>query len=355
MKSESQKIKINYISFNQDNTCFVVGTSTDFRVYRVDPLKCYKIRAIPEGINRIEMLQRTNILAFQTENYIKNNQLYLWDDKEQKIFKTIIVKEPILNFKIKRKLIFIVCQDEIKIICVIGAEIDMIKTIKNKEGIFSISQDINSNIIAYLSGERKDITIKNYNNFESGKIKEKIISNAHDYEIMMLTLNNVGTLIASINIYGKVFKVFNAETGDLIFKFRRGQYEASIYSMAFDFKSKYFACSSNHETIHIFKLKNEKKNFLGKIYQSSENLSFCKFKKELFEICFVGFSNENSNNIFAVSKNGIIYNGKFDPNNDVDSKNFEQKNNFIELKESIKSDDEEEEDNEEDDDNNKDE
>lgn len=46
MKSNTETEKILYISFNQDNKCFAVGTETGFRIYSTNPLKLTITRGI---------------------------------------------------------------------------------------------------------------------------------------------------------------------------------------------------------------------------------------------------------------------------------------------------------------------
>lgn len=54
---------------------------------------------------------------------------------------------------------------------------------------------------------------------------------------------------------GTVIRVYRTPSGERLFELRRGlATNATIYSMAFDITSTLLCVSSNHQTIHIFKL-----------------------------------------------------------------------------------------------------
>ena len=83
--------KINFINFNQDRTCFCVGTDEGYDIYNCDPFKKIFSKKIGKyGISYIAMLFRTNILALIFKNTLSNttneNKLVIWDDnKDSKI------------------------------------------------------------------------------------------------------------------------------------------------------------------------------------------------------------------------------------------------------------------------------
>ena len=85
-------------------------------------------------------------------------------------------------------------------------------------------------------------------------------------------MNYDRSLVVSFSERGTIIKIFRTKDGDLIQEFRRGNEAAEIYSLAFDLKSQYIACSSNKGTIHIFNVKKEgsqdaqnQKSFFGTI------------------------------------------------------------------------------------------
>ena len=242
----------------------------------------------------------------------------------------LIVSSNIKNIKIKRTKIFIIEENNIKVFTLGNYEnIDSLKTFKNKNGIFGISLDSKLNIISYPSPDIGKIIIKDYNKKNEDNFIVNEIS-AHKNEIIALVMNYEGTLIASASERGTIIKIFRTKDGCNIQELRRGTEPAEIYSLAFDIKSKYIACSSNKGTIHIFNIHNDKsggndlknqKSIFGNIvsflgYQNeylNSEWSFSQYRLNFKEKSVVSFGNEDNNTIIVITQNGKYYNGKFDP------------------------------------------
>jgi WD40 repeat protein len=334
-EEENQNIileKVFHISFNNDSSCFCIGTEKGFRVYNTYPLKCLIKRDIEGGIRIIDVLNRSNVFAFvgtgKNENY-KQNSLIFWDEHESKVIYNISFLSEIKNLKMKRTKIFLVCENKVVIYTLGNYEkIDSINTFNNKNGIFGISLDSKLNIIACPSTETGKIIIKNYDEKKDGNFIKKEI-NAHQTEITALTMNVEGTLVASASEKGTIIKIFRVKDCSLIQELRRGTTISEIYSLCFDFKSLYLACSSNKGTVHIFNIKNdENKNeaqnqksvigsfvsFLGiqNEYLNSE-WSFAQYRLPYKEKTLVSFAPDNTPNVIVLTYDGMYHQGEFDP------------------------------------------
>ena len=327
--------KCLYLSFNPDSSLFCIGTNKGFRVYTSYPFKCVGKRDIYGGIGIIEILNNTNIFALVgTGQNLKlgPNKVILWDEFNQKVANELIVSNNVKNIKIKRTKIFIIEENNI-LVFTLGnyQKIDSLKTFTNKNGIFGISLHPKLNIISYPSPDIGKILIKNYDNKIEGNFTVNEI-NAHKNEIIALVMNYDGTLIASASEKGTIIKIFRTKDGSLLQELRRGTEPAEIFSIAFDFKSQYIACSSNKGTVHIFKIKNDEiekneiknqKSFFGNVvsflgfqneYLNSE-WSFAQYRLPIKEKNIVSFSHEYDDIIFVITLNGKYYQGKFDTKN----------------------------------------
>ena len=322
---------ILYIAFNQDGSCFCVGTENGFSIYTSNNLKLICKRDLNGGIGIVEMLNRCNIIALvgggNNPKYDRN-KLIIWDDSQCKALVEIVVIFNIENIKLKRTKIFIVGETEISVFTFGNnyQKIDSINTCQNKNGIFGISLDPQSNIICFPSLEIGKIRIKNYdikknNDYKSAEIK------VHQSEIVALVMNYDGSLVASASKQGTIIRIYETKECVLIQELRRGTKSSEIYSLSFDFKSQYLACSSNKGTIHIFNVKNEQnvvqnqKSIFGTItsffgiqseYLNSE-WSFAQYRLDYKGKSIMSFCND-SNNIIVLTYDGKYYLGQYDHN-----------------------------------------
>ena len=334
-----------YINFNQDGTCFAVGTQTGFRILNSNPFKNNFCRDMNGGIGLIEMLYRSNIVALigggKSPRY-SSNKLVLWDDHKQKEISEMRFMSSVKNVKMKKDRIYAVTEDKIYVFNFNTLELfDTLETKNNKKGILSIS--LIGNIIAYPHSEIGKVKIKDYD-----QQKERDIP-AHKGVINFLQLNKDGSILATASEKGTLIRLFDTTTGDIIKELRRGTENAEIYSVAFDDSNRFLAVSSDRKTIHIFIInkeenkieQNENENNLasnkksmfgnlanffgmGKNYFNSE-WSFAQFKiNSTKSICTFG----QDNTIIVVSNEGKYYKASFDPKAGGECKKLEEKSIF---------------------------
>ena len=336
-----------YINFNQDSSCFAVGTQTGFRILNSIPFKNNFCRDMNGGIGLIEMLNRSNILALigggMSPRY-SSNKLVLWDDHKQKEISEMRFMSSVRNVKMKRDRIFVVTEDKIYVFNFNTLELlESYETKNNTKGIISISLKGN-NILAYPS--KKEIGSVVVRDLDK---QNEIVIPAHKGPINFLQLNKDGTILATASDKGTLIRLFSTLNGELIQELRRGSENAEIYSIAFDNTNRFLAVSSDRKTIHIFIINKEDKieikeneentisnkksmfgnigNFfgIGKKYFNSE-WSFAQFKiNSNKSICtFV----PNDYSIIVVSNDGKYYQASFDPKIGGECKKIQEKNIF---------------------------
>ena len=334
-----------YVNFNQDGSCFAIGTQTGFMILNSIPFKNNFCRDMNGGIGIIEMLNRSNIVALigggKSPRY-SSNKLVLWDDHKQKEISEMRFMSSVKNVKMKKDRIFAVTEDKIYVFNFNTLELfDTLETKNNTKGIISIS--IIGNIIAYPD---KDIIgsvkIKDYD-----KQADKTI-NAHKGPINFLQLNKDGTILATASDKGTLIRLFDTSSGEQIQELRRGTENAEIYSISFDDTNRFLAVSSDRKTVHIFiinkedqseqneneenTISNKKSMFgnfanffgMGKKYFNSE-WSFAQFKVNSNKtICTFG----KDNTIIVVSNDGKYYKASFDPKVGGECKKIDEKSIF---------------------------
>ena len=248
---------ILHISFNQDGSCFCLGTKKGFFVYNTSPLQLLSFREFNEGINIVEMLKKTNILALVEESDkdtdLLNNKLIIWDDHQNKRISELKLDSEILNLKIKLdKIIVSTNNNYLYLIEITTLEINSVfQMYENCNGLFAVSMDDKILVVAFPYKYTGYVKIKKFNS------KENIPSiNAHDSNISFLSLSNDGNLLATSSERGTLIRIFSTFNGEMIQELRRGAKTAQIYYITFDMNNKFLACSSSSGTVHIFSIYN---------------------------------------------------------------------------------------------------
>ena len=328
--------KINYIGFNFDFSYFCIGTDIGFQVYQTNTLKLLITKIFNGGIGLVKILDKTNIFCLVgggKNPYFSPNVLIFWDDKKDEVIKEYRCNSFIINCYIKQNYSYIICADNIIILKTKSLElIEIIDTINNTKGIFSICNDPKKNIFAFPDINKGNIIIKYYDiipkeNKEKEKDKSKenkeeqniiVIKKAHKGNINILCFNFSGSKLASSSDRGTVIRIFNAEKGELITELRRGNTDANIFALCFSLNDNYLALTSDHYSCHIFDLKNikqkskesEKGYFMsyisgvGKYLTKSQNTySWRKFEVPKKERNIIGFTKDNNNVCFILDKN----------------------------------------------------
>ena len=263
--------KILYLSFNQDASCFAVGTETGFKIYSSYPLNhCYE-RNLNGGIGIIEMLYKSNILGLVgggTYPKFSKNKLIIWDDMQCKEISELKFSSNVLNIKLKKDKIFSICENKIFIFNFQTYQnIDIIETKDNPKGLIAISYSPNVNILAYPILNNKDsqkgkVKIKNYDN--NGK---EIEITAHENLISYILINNEGTILATASERGTIIRTFRCIDGLVLQEFKRGNEKADINYLCFDNLGIFLAATSDRGTIHIWSMKSSikkiKENEIG--------------------------------------------------------------------------------------------
>ena len=256
-EKEKKPIKILHISFNQDESCFSIGTEEGFRIYETNPLKNEYERKMDGGIKFTQMLYRTNILGLIGGGECPKfnpKKLVIWDDYQNKMVTEIKFFSNLKNVKLKKDKIFAICDKNIYVFDLQTCEnLEIINTKENPKGLFGISNDANKNIIAYLTKSDKDnkhlVTIKNY---DTNTQIEPIL--AQDDTITYISLNNDGSLLVTANEKGNIIKIHSTINGTLLSEFYRGKDKAEINYICFHKLNHFLAVTSDRGTIHIWSM-----------------------------------------------------------------------------------------------------
>ena len=214
------------------------------------------------------MLYRTNILALVgTDNNTNNkrSKLIIWDDHQKKPLSEMKFNQNIMNVKLRKDKIIVVCRDKIYVFALSNFKNeDIIETGDNAHGIVGVSYEKNQTVLAYPDKIKGQVRIKNY---EKASVFYIV---AHKNNIAYIALSYDGSLLATASDQGTLINIFNTENGDLLQKVRRGKDKADIKYICFEPSFKFIAASSNKGTIHIWSLANALKS----LHKTTENENY---------------------------------------------------------------------------------
>ena len=220
------------------------------------------------------MLFKTNIFGLvgsEKNPEYKQNQVILWDDKKKVILCKYTIKDKVLNLKLRRDKIVIVCHSKIYVFNLKTFEmLADIETGPNPKGLVGISYIDTKYILVYPSNDKENhLTVKHSDS------KKFIYISPHKNKIAYITLSFNGWLLATASEDGKKIRIFETEAGEFLQELNRGQEKADIKCISIDFKNQFIAASSQRGTIHIWSLAQsiEKIKKLGKIVEETNNIS----------------------------------------------------------------------------------
>lgn len=133
--------------------------------------------------------------------------------------------------------------------------------------------------------------------------------------IGQLCLDNRGRYLAVSNEYGSIVHIYNVQRGERIHEFRRGLSSANVTSMCFDGQAKWLCLFSDHNTVHLFGVGEEQKNYnqRSKLYYISPILpkyfhsswSAANFPLETEKSAIVGF--QPNDRLCIIAQSGYCY------------------------------------------------
>ena len=121
----------------------------------------------------------------------------------------------------------------------------------NKEGLCAISRNADNCFLAYPGHS----SVGELQVFDAQNLSSKGTISAHTSQLSAMSFSPSGLQIATASEKGTVIRVFNVLDGARIYELRRGlKRTAHIYSLSFSPCGQFLACSSNTETVHVFRM-----------------------------------------------------------------------------------------------------
>ena len=241
------------VGFNQDQGCFACGTNSGFRIFNCDPFKqTYRRDFANGGIGIVEMLFRCNILALvgggRNPRY-PPNKVMIWDDHQNRCIGELSFRSEVKAVRMSRERVVVVL--EYKIYVYNFADLNLlhtIETISNPRGLCALCADSRSCVLACSGLQKGHVRIELFD------ITRTTLVAAHESTLSCLALNLDGTRLATASQRGTLVRLWDTRSGQRLQEVRRGAEAAEIQSIAFSHDNLFMLVSSDHGTIHLFRL-----------------------------------------------------------------------------------------------------
>ena len=169
---------------------------------------------------------------------------------------SVIIYRSKFNFTLQR---LVVCLEESLFIHNIR-DMKVLHTIRetppNKNGLCALSIDSDHCYLAYPGHS----SVGELQIFDALHLTARSMIPAHTGQLAAIQFSPLGNRVATASDKGTVIRIFNVSDGTKVYELRRGlKRTADIHSLSFSPCGHFLACSSNTETIHIFRLDDKPK------------------------------------------------------------------------------------------------
>lgn len=185
----------------------------------------------------------------------------LWDDHTQRVIETLSYTNDVVGVRFRNDKLVVVLINKVYVYNFADMTlIDCIETSHNPEGLCELNPDTTVGVLAIPDKEDGGVRVRVYSQvISSGQGVDHLYPAAHKTPVTTLALTRNGEYLATAGQSGTKVKIWstNIQEGEVpapIYTVRRGLDKAEIRALVFSKSNKYLAASSDHATVHVFKL-----------------------------------------------------------------------------------------------------
>ncbi|KAK7329886.1 hypothetical protein VNO77_24067 [Canavalia gladiata] len=256
MANHSSSSPILCASFNQDHSCFAVGTRDGFRIFDTNTGRlCYE-RAVGAFVI-VEMLFSSSLLAIVgagDQPSLSPRRLCLFNTITGAALRELNFLTSILAVRLNRERLIVILQDKAYVYELNSLTIlDTIDTVPNTKGLCAFSPCLDACYLALPASTTKGSALL-YNVMDRHLHCE---IEAHRSPLVAMVLSSNGMYIATASEQGTIIRVHLVSDATESYSFRRGTYPSTIFSLSFGPSKQLpdiLAASSSSGSIHLFTL-----------------------------------------------------------------------------------------------------
>ncbi|KAL1553839.1 Autophagy-related protein 18b [Salvia divinorum] len=256
MAHQSSAHPILCASFNQDNSCFAIGTKEGFKIFDCDTGRLLYERAIGAFII-VEMLYRTNFLAIVgagEQPSLSPRRLCLFNTVNRTSLRELNFLTSILAVRVDRKRLIVLFKEQTYIYDINSLEVkQIIDTVPNVQGLCAFSSSVDNPYLALPASTTKGSVLV-YNVVD---LQSHCEIDAHRSPLIAIAFSSNGTYIATASEHGTIIRVHLISDATKSYSFRRGAYSSTIFSLSFGPSSDLpdiLLATSSSGSVHIFYL-----------------------------------------------------------------------------------------------------
>ncbi|XP_055702720.1 WD repeat domain phosphoinositide-interacting protein 2 isoform X2 [Phlebotomus papatasi] len=242
------------VNFNQDCSSLFAGYKNGYSLFSlssIDTMLEEIYRSNSEDIRLVERLFSSSLVAIVALDHPR--KLKVCHFKKGTEICNYSYSNTVLAIKLNRARL---------VVCLVGSlyihnirDMKVVHTIRdtppNPNGLCALAPSSDNCYLAYPGSA----TVGEVQIFDAVNLRAKIMIPAHDSPLAAIAFSISGLEVATASEKGTVIRVFSVNDGSKLYEFRRGVKRCvSIASLSFSTCSNYLCCSSNTETVHIFKL-----------------------------------------------------------------------------------------------------
>ena len=243
------------------------------------------------------------------------NKVIIWDANLKKAVFEYTFCTPVLNVRMRKDMVLIVLQTKIYAYSFPNdpKQLFCYDTRENPRGLIEISAAIDSQMCVFPGPKSGSIQLVDLDVSKIGFSSKPCIINAHQHDIACITMNQLGTYVATASKKGTLIRVFEVKSRRQLMEFRRGTDAASLYCLSFSADSAYLCASSDKGTVHIFAVKEPEKNkrstlskvgLFGQYLESQWGLANFSVQAECPCLCVFG---PGSSSVIAICYDGSFH------------------------------------------------
>lgn len=277
---------ITFLGFNQDQSCFAVGTGKGFTIF--DTNTCVQLHHEECGaVSYVEMLFNTSLVALVGHSTrcasSSSKRLTLWNTKERSEICHLCFDALIYSVKMNHRRLAVLLREEVHILDLrsmkrlhvieraaspwLDPAVGSLCTAQDRgylalpltlapvsmqENLQTPNFAVHSSALTQGAG-KLEVRVGLVSIVDTHTLQPVGTLLAHRSPVQALCLNMTGHLLATASTKASVVRVFSVPALEILYVFRRGANPCRVFGLNFSSDSEYLCLAASSGTVHVFR------------------------------------------------------------------------------------------------------